>query len=220
VPAFHDTTFPEDISRGCTGGPMYQTDILTSRSGHEVRLPTWSYARRQWAVTLESWDEARLNTIIAFFHARFGKAYAFRFKDWSDYYAGMTMVAGTGLTYNPAATSETLGTGDGSAAAFQLIKAYTSGGYTTTRRITRPRSTTIKIYVAGTLKTETTHYTINYSTGVVTFTGGNIPTAGQAIKWAGQFDIPARFDTDQMSLNLEAIMCGEWPSINIVEIRE
>ena len=47
-----------------------------------------------------------------------------------------------------------------------------------TRAIQLPVAGTVEISVAGVLKTETTHYTVDYSTGVVTFTGGNIPAAG------------------------------------------
>lgn len=220
MPSFHDVQFPADISRGCSGGPAYMTVVHQSDSGHEVRIPRWSYARRSWNVGLESWDESRLKSFLNFFHARQGRAYGFRFKDWSDYYAGMTLTPGTGLTYNSAATSELIGIGDGSDATWQLTKSYASGGYTTVRNVTRPINGTVKIYVNGVLKTETTHYTINYSTGLVTFTGGNTPPNTHEIRWAGQFDIPARFDTDQMELNLETIITGGWDGIPIVEIRE
>jgi uncharacterized protein (TIGR02217 family) len=60
----------------------------------------------------------------------------------------------------------------------------------------KPVSGTVLIAVAGVTKTETTHYTVNYTTGVVTFTGGNIPTAGQAITAGFQFDVPVCFDQD------------------------
>lgn len=196
------------------------TVIHQSDSGHEVRIPRWSYARRSWNVALDSWDETRLKAILNFFHARQGRAYGFRFKDWMDYYAGMTLVPGTGLTYNTAATSELIGIGDGSDATWQLTKKYTSGSESITRNITRPKTGTVRIYVNGVQKTEATHYTVNYSTGLVTFTVGNIPPNTHEIRWAGEFDVPARFDTDQMDLNLETIVAGQWASIPIVEIRE
>lgn len=215
--AFHNVQFPTDISRGCTGGPSWRTTVVTSASGHEQRLGLWSLPRRTWDVSLQSWDEDRLEAILAFFIARQGKLHGFRFKDWSDYYAGMTQTS-TGLTYNTAANSELFGTGDGSDVTFQLTKAYTSGSTTHTRNITRPVSGTIKIYVNNVLKTETTDYTINYDTGMVTF--GTAPTTGHAIRWAGKFDIPARFDTDEMALNMDAVVSGAWTGIPIIELRE
>lgn len=64
----------------------------------------------------------------------------------------------------------------------------------------------------------TTGWALVDSTGLVTFT--TAPAAGAIIAWAGRFDIPARFDTDDMRISIEAVQLGNWPSIPIVEVRE
>lgn len=60
--------------------------------------------------------------------------------------------------------------GDGSTDAFVLPYTPIAG------------ADNMKVYVNGTLKTLTTHYTITTGTKTVTFTSGNIPTAGQEIQ--------------------------------------
>jgi hypothetical protein len=66
-------------------------------------------------------------------------------------------------------TNESVGTGDGLNPTFGLAHG----------NIYASASLTVK--VAGVTKTETTQYTVNRTTGVITFLPGHIPTAGQAV---------------------------------------
>src|ERR1700749_4980591 len=104
---FVETQFPADISYGSSGGPEYKTDILTKQNGEEERNVSWEQARARFNVAHGVKTKAQLDLLIAFFRARKGRAYGFRFKDWTDYQG-----------------SETLGTGDGMTTQFQLIKTY------------------------------------------------------------------------------------------------
>ncbi|MEQ1936188.1 MAG: DUF2460 domain-containing protein [Fimbriimonadaceae bacterium] len=88
----------------------------------------------------------------------------------------------------------------------------------TKRKITRPERGTIKVYLDGVLKTETTHYSINYSTGVITFVSA--PGSNVKVQWAGKFHIPARFDFDDARLNMQVVQVGDFSAMRIIEIRE
>lgn len=88
----------------------------------------------------------------------------------------------------------------------------------TKRKITRPMRGTIKIYLDGVLKTEATHYSINYSTGVVTFVSA--PGSTVKVQWAGKFHIPARFDFEAARLNMQVVQVGDFSAMRIIEIRE
>ena len=66
---------------------------------------------RRWDVASGLKKQAQIDELIAFFRARRGKAYGFRFKDWTDFKA----------------TGQLVGTGDGALAQFQLVKHYPSG---------------------------------------------------------------------------------------------
>lgn len=100
MPAFHDVTFPTNISFGATGGPSFSTTVAGTDAGWEQRYSRWDVARLSWEVGCQIWDRARIDALIAFFRARRGKAFAFRFRDWSDYYCGMGFTPGVdGLSY-------------------------------------------------------------------------------------------------------------------------
>ena len=58
---------------------------------------------------------------------------------------------------------------------------------------------------------------------VITFTGGNgyaYPQASDALTWAGDFDIPARFDTDVLKGEHIASGVYGWQAIPLIEVRE
>lgn len=197
--SFVETQFPNDISFGATGGAMYSTDIVETFGGHEQRNINWSESRGMWNVAHGVKTAVQLAALIAFFRARRGKAIGFRFKDWSDY----------------SASSQIIGTGNGSKTAFQLVKSYTSGGVTVDRTITKPVSGTIQIYKDGVL--QGSGYTASTTTGIVTFSVA--PANGVVITANFEFDVPVRFDTDHMETNLESYGIGSWGNIPIVELR-
>ncbi len=46
------------------------------------------------------------------------------------------------------------------------------------------------------------------------------PAAGAAVTAGFLFDVPVRFDTDHLSIDLSAFRAGEIPSIPLIEIIE
>ena len=82
---FHEVRFPDNIAYGATGGPEFATTVVATGSGHEKRNVNWSEARGRWDVASGLKKQAQIDELIAFFRARRGKAYGFRFKDWTDY---------------------------------------------------------------------------------------------------------------------------------------
>src|SRR5262245_58420702 len=109
--AFHDIRFPDDISYGSSGGPNYSTDIVVTQSGYEQRNINWQEARARYNVAHGVKTQSQLDTLIAFFRARKGRAHGFRFRDWTDYEAA----------------GQVIGTGNASQTQFQLTKQYVSG---------------------------------------------------------------------------------------------
>jgi uncharacterized protein (TIGR02217 family) len=197
--SFHEVQFPPDIAYGATGGPAYATAVVEAGGGNETRNVNWAASRGKWNVASGLKNRTQVAALIAFFRARRGKAYGFRFKDWIDYQA----------------TAETIGTGDGVATTFQLVKAYTSGGVTETRTIKKPVTGTVRVYKDAV--EQLSGWSVNTSTGVVTFTS---PPADDAIITADfEFDVPVRFDTDVMSVNLQFYNLSDWGEIPVVELR-
>jgi len=60
---------------------------------------------------------------------------------------------------------------------------------------------------------------VDSTTGVVTFLAGHIPAAGAAVTAGFLFDVPVRFDTDYLEVDLSAFAAGAIPKIPLVEIR-
>jgi uncharacterized protein (TIGR02217 family) len=197
--SFVEIQFPADISYGSSGGPTFSTDVIEAFSGFEQRNINWSAARARYNVAHGVKTQSQLDELIAFFRARQGKAIGFRFKDWTDYQA----------------VAQNIGTGNGSQTVFQLTKKYTSS-VTVTRVIKKPvNNGTLKIYLNAVL--QASGYTVNYTTGAVTFT--TAPGSGVAVTADFEFDVPVRFDTDQLDAAIDDFGTRSWSDIPLVEVR-
>lgn len=199
MPSFHEVRFPVDISYGSSGGPKFNTTVFEAASGYEQRNINWSQVRAEYNVGagIRSLDD--MQTIISFFMARQGKAYAFRFKDWMDYKIA----------------NQNIGTGNGSTTTFQLKKDYTSGSTSFVRTIKKPVSGTLtQVTVNGV----PTAVTVDYTTGIFTF--GSAPANGHAVVVSYiEFDVPVRFDDDHLSAQHDFWNTGSAPNIKLVEVR-
>ena len=197
--SFVEIQFPADISYGSSGGPTFSTDVIEAFSGFEQRNINWSAARARYNVAHGVKTQSQLDELIAFFRARQGKAIGFRFKDWMDYQA----------------VAQNIGTGNGSQTVFQLTKKYTSS-VTVTRIIKKPvNNSALKIYLNAVL--QSSGYTVNYTTGAVTFT--TAPGSGVAVTADFEFDVPVRFDTDQLDAAIDDFGTRSWSDIPLVEVR-
>lgn len=205
--AFHEVLFPTAIALGATGGPERKTEVVTLGSGFEERNAVWAHARRRYNAGYGVKTLNDLHAVIGFFEARQGRLHGFRFRDRSDWKSCAPQTA-----HQP--TDQSLGLGDGLNQVFQLKKTYSSGGADTVRDIRKPVAGTVRCAVNG---VETTAFSLDAATGLVTFDAA--PGLGLSVTAGFQFDIPARFDTDKLEINLSHFEAGEIPSIPIVEIR-
>lgn len=204
--AFIDERFPETVSRGATGGPEFSTSVIETGGGYERRNSWWSAPRGRWNVAtglMRRDDSARADfeALIAFWRAiAQGRANTFPYKDWADYVA----------------TDQNIGTANGATTTFQLRKGYTSGSTTVWRTITKPVTATVSIKVNG-VTASPSDYSVARLTGAVVF---SVAPASGPVTWSGQFDVPARFDTDKLDLTLESLDLGQWSDVPVVEVRE
>ena len=204
--------FPEDISYGSRGGPAYNTQVIEVDSGAIIRNSLWTYGRYEYDVAYGVNTITKLETLLYFFHAiGQGRAVGFRYKDWLDYKSCVR-------ANTPTSTDVHFATGDGVTASFQLYKGYLSGSTTKSRPIYKPVSGTVLIAVAGATKSAGTHYNVNYATGSIVFTAGNIPTAGQLITAGFEFDVPVCFATDKISINLNDYGTGA-TQVPLIELK-
>ena len=210
--AFHEVRFPTGISRGATGGPERRTEIVTLSSGHEERNTRWAHSRHRYnaGYGIRTLDD--LETVVAFFEERRGRLYGFRWKDHTGYKSCQPSGSVTAL-------DQTIGTGDGTTSQFALVKSYGSSGSEYIRPITKPVDGTVLVAVNGSVKTPSSDYTLDTTTGVVTFQSGSVPQAGEVVTAGFEFDVPVRFDTDFLQISLDDFNAGQIPDIAIIEVR-
>jgi uncharacterized protein (TIGR02217 family) len=209
---FHDVRFPTNLAFGATGGPERRTDIVTLGSGAEERNARWQNSRRMWNIGsgIRALDD--LHQLVAFFEERRGRLHGFRFRDPADWKSCPPQ-------QTPSPTDQVLGTATGPLTAYRLRKAYGTSSNAWHRTITKPVDGTVRVAVDGTEKTAGQHFSISHTTGVVTFLPGHIPPPGAIVTAGFAFDVPVRFDTDKLEIDVSGIRHGAIPQIPIVEIR-
>ena len=191
--AFIETPrFPTDIKHGSLSGPTMSTDIVVTGGGVEHRNANWDLPLYRFQAGYAVKTRTTALQVYELFLAMQGRFGGFRVQDAWDYSSASDGVG------TPANTDQPLGTGNASTAIFQLVKLYTKGGVSLTRKIKKPvASKGVLILVNGNPRTEGVDFTVDYTTGLVTFT--TIPGIGHAITCGFEFDVPCRFDTDDLS---------------------
>ncbi|WP_434611901.1 phage distal tail protein, Rcc01695 family [Tabrizicola sp. M-4] len=207
---FHEVRFPANLSFGSTGGPERRTEIVTLANGFEERNTPWAQSRRRYdaGLGLRSLDDVA--ALIAFFEARRGQLWGFRWKDWADFKS--CKPSGT-----VSALDQVIGTGDGVETVFRLAKTYDPGGMAFRRPILKPVVGTVVLALAGDPVVETVDYTLDAATGEVRFVLA--PDVGVAVTAGFEFDVPVRFDTDRIAVSVASFQAGEVPLVPVVEVR-
>lgn len=210
--AFHEILFPLDIALKSAGGPERRTDVVVLGSGREERNARWAHSRRRYDAGYGVKTFDALAHVVAFFEERRGRLYGFRWRDRLDH-------SSAAPGHAVAATDQMIGTGDGVNATFQLSKVYGSLYSPYRRPIAKPAPGSVRVAVAESEAEEGADFTVDTTTGLVTFLAGHIPADGAAITAGFLFDVPVRFDTDYLEMDLSAFAAGAIPKIPLVEIR-
>lgn len=192
---FHNVRFPEDISYGSSGGPGFKTTVIELASGHEQRNIDWSLARATYDVTYGIKSREAMEDVLDFFMARRGKAYGFRFKDWMDF------------------TLDRQSLGVATTTSHQVYKRYEPlTAYYYDRPILKIVPGSVSWWANGVLKNAAL---VNTETGLINTTG----LIGQTIEVQCEFDVPVRFDTDDIKIAHDDWELMSWPSIPLVELK-
>lgn len=208
--AFHDIRFPANISFGAIGGPERRTEVVTLANGFEERNTPWASSRRHYKAGIGMRTLDDVEALIAFFEARRGRMHGFRWKDWSDYKSCQP-------SQSPSPLDQEIGRGDGETTVFQLSKTYRSGLQTYNRTITKPVSGSVVVAVGRDPKIIEQEFSVAFDTGKVTFT--TPPDIGVMVSAGFEFDVPVRFDTDEVMLSLASFQAGDLPDVPVVEVR-
>jgi uncharacterized protein (TIGR02217 family) len=187
--SFKDIQFPPNISFHAIGGPGFLTNVVIPNSGKEFRDSVWSLERGSWDVAHAARRPVDYQPLQAFFRVVKGRAYSFRFKDWSDFSAA----AGEGLFIDAG----------GSPSAKQMIKRYTFGSETFDRPITKPVSGKITTDAVG----------LDYMTGIAS----SGTTWNGEFDCHARFDTD-QMKAETIDRSGAGLIIG-WSSITIIEIK-
>lgn len=201
--SFHEVRLPARLAFGSTGGVERRTEIVTLASGFERRSTPWAHGRRRYLIGagLRSLDDAA--ALIAFFDARRGRLYGFRFRDFADFKSCAPSAAVSPV-------DQTLGLGDGETTEFFLTKAYGDLG----RPIAKPVAGSVRVAIDG---SETSAFTVEAATGRVTFAAA--PGLNAMLTAGFEFDTPVRFDADRIDVTLDSFAAGRVIATPLIELR-
>ena len=204
--AFDEAQFPVDISRDAVSRQKRVTDVVTLRSGYEERNAIWANSRLTFDVGLGIRDLADIYALKEFWEARRGRLRGFRFKDWSDFKSCAPNSTATN-------TDQTLLSID--TTHYQIQKVYSAASNPWTRTIKKPVNGTVLVRDNTGPLVESVNYTVDYTTGIVTFTLAptGTPTAGF------EFDVPVRFEEETLEISIALVDAGSAPSVKLVELR-
>jgi uncharacterized protein (TIGR02217 family) len=194
---FLNIRFPVDISYGSSGGPEYNTELLTTISGFEHRYYQWSKPRLRFNVANGIKNRSQVDELLSFFRLCKGRYHAFKYKDWTDFKLKReTLQLINDTTY-------------------QIIKSYKCNNIILEqRKITKPIVDTIKVY-QNNLQLNTVDFEIDDNQGLILLK----KKTKENIKISCEFDIVARFDMDYLPITLESYNSFSIPDITILEIK-
>lgn len=197
-----DVRFPDGIAYGAQGGPRFNTTVLPMVSGHEKRNQNWSLIRCEYEVGQTVKTREEMEVIIDFFYARRGRQRGFRFKDWADF----------------TISNQVIGTGDGDRLNWQIFKRYNDGVAPFARPITKIVPNSLTGVLVGGVLVDPDDYLLDEDTGIISF--DTAPALDDDIEIVYlEFDVPCRFDTDELNISHDGWETMSWPSIPIVEIK-
>jgi uncharacterized protein (TIGR02217 family) len=174
---FLEERLGELIVQNTVGGPGFQTDVIRSRNGREQRNGLLDHPLGSWELGERMVQAHQLEHLLTFMRRVRGKLIGFRFQDWGDY--RVKHEQGRVVLIDDKR---------------YLVKRYADD---VLRRIHKPNAG-IEIKSGANV----VEGTVDTATGELILAPGASSTN---LTWAGTFDVPVRFDVDQIKYSLNAL---------------
>lgn len=165
----------EKAAEGTQGGPTWATRQVGLSNGVVRRNASRSRPLYRYVILFNNLLDSDHAEVLAAFNATRGGAYGFRLRDPREH----------------SVTDMAFAVGTGSSQTAQLAITYAWGPESVVRPIRKPVAGVV-IKANGVVLPGAT---VNTTTGIATFTA----TAGHVITWSGEFDVPVRFETDNLA---------------------
>jgi uncharacterized protein (TIGR02217 family) len=231
--SFHEVLLSPAYSGGAKGGAGFLTTVLILSGGDSQRNINWARALARYDITEGLKGSSDIRGFVNFFFARRGRAYGFRHHDWADY-----QLPFPAIMPGPLLSTDVDGpfVTDGTTGTFQLTKGYGDAGNSYQRPITKPKDSSVTIVPAfgavthevdttklwnnGVAMVRGTDFTLDPATGIITLSNAIKATTGRNITFQCEFDVPVRFDTDDMETVIQEFDIMSWSQILLVEVRD
>lgn len=197
---FYELRFPEYISCKFRVGISFDNSLIFSKNGKEQRLLNRHNSRNIYTLDTNNLTNDDVDKIIKIFRVVNGRYGGFRFKDWLDYKA----------------VNQQIDITDGEKNSFQLIKTYSipeNLSIKYVRKIEKPVLDTVLLKIDN---EQISNFMIDYSTGIITL--DNVPKKGKVVSCNFEFDVPVRFNSDNLEIKQTNLNNGELEEIKLVEI--
>ena len=225
---FDDIIIPDTIALSGQTGPSTSVEQVSLSNGFRETNLLWTQKLRQLNIGYPNMKPTDAFVVLRIFEAVEGPLNSFLTKDrndWNTTAGNMENGGESNITKDDQKmenTADQTDLGDGSTTTFKLLKDYSVGATATHRRfIIKPQNGTgdfaIKVALDGVLKTEGPDFTVNYSTGIVTF--ATAPANGVAPTWGGAFYVPVAFMSDDFLALLLQPGITSIPDIPLMEVR-
>lgn len=196
--SFIEQRLLDRLAIGTQGGPTWATRQVALANGIVRRNAARSRPLYRYAVLYQNLLPAQYQDVIDAFNACRGGAFGFRLRDPVDFEA----------------FEEPFAVGTGSAQTAQLVKSYPWGPESVARPIRKPNAGAV-IRANGAVLAGAT---VNTTTGMATFTA----PAGQTVTWTGTFDVPVRFESDQLICSFDraaqaVILSADVPLVEVLD---
>lgn len=197
--AYRSVRLPDRLGYGSTLGPGFNTNLIVLDSGFKHAASRWDKPRRRYTLSLKNRKHDEIAEIISFYHVMMGQTTAFRFKDQVDFTS-----ADNGQD-DPGVSDQVLAPVSG---VWRLIKTYSQTSNPYTRLITKPVSGTVVLRDGGVIVTPT----IDYETGIITYTPSGTFTASFEFDVKVRFNSPLRTSID----DYDALACEDLELIEVL----
>lgn len=180
--------------------PRWSTDIAQVANGSEKRNQNWQHPLRTFTSPGGIACAIDINALYHQWMVTRGPKNTFPMRDPFDF-ASRDLQTADELNVDPTRTDQVIGTGDGQARTFQLVRRYSFGGETYDRPIHLPVVDSVLMAINGIDPMDIPEnqggpnpWTVTRRGGVVTF--DRAPPPGASIQAGFLFDVEVRFEGD------------------------
>jgi len=204
----NDLIFPAIFSLDMESVDIFRSEDVQALSGDIYANEKWKYPRKRMRLRWGPKSRTEIDQFYAFW-LNVRTLHTFRVSDPIDNKSN---------AYDAGAVTDSdqvIGVGDGATAVFDLVKGYTFGSETFYRRIYAPIDGTLVVSVNGVGQIEGVDYSVDYTTGVITFS--NIPANTHIVRAGYEYHLKCRFVNNELARRFMTLHIGDVEIFTLLE---